>query len=383
MAWHPVHEGSFASGGSDGSVIFWTVGAEKEVGVIEQAHESIVWCLVWHPVGHILTTGSNDHTVKFWSRNRPGDSMRDRYNLNTLPPGQEEDYGNLADLAGGGGGSASVFDAGRLKASSASFIGSAAALPIIPGMAPEDKVEGDVNARPSIPGLDFQEVIEEPKKQPYAKPIPKTFMANWHEAERIPEPDRGIKRPFGDRDGGGGFPGGLPPAVEGRKENMPPITLYQLQQEATAVVVFGQILPIHPGSSLQQAIPGGEAAIREVLHRDYNISTNMPPHQQMFPGGGGGGGMHHSSGVGAMAPPPPMPPPPQQQQQGYGGGGGSSNFGNQSGYGGGGGGYGGGYGGGGGGGNYGRRDDNFGHRGGGRHHSNNWGGGGRGGGGRM
>jgi hypothetical protein len=43
---------------------------------------------VWHPVGHILTTGSNDHTVKFWSRNRTGDSMRDKYNLNTLPPGQ-------------------------------------------------------------------------------------------------------------------------------------------------------------------------------------------------------------------------------------------------------------------------------------------------------
>ena len=57
-----------------------------------------MWCLAWHPVGHILTTGSNDHTVKFWSRNRPGDSMRDKYNLNTLPPGQEEYYGNLGDL---------------------------------------------------------------------------------------------------------------------------------------------------------------------------------------------------------------------------------------------------------------------------------------------
>ena len=44
------------------------MGADKEVGVVEAAHESIVWCLAWHPVGHILTTGSNDHTVKFWSR---------------------------------------------------------------------------------------------------------------------------------------------------------------------------------------------------------------------------------------------------------------------------------------------------------------------------
>ncbi len=29
---------------------------------MEQAHESIVWSLNWHPLGHILTSGSNDHT---------------------------------------------------------------------------------------------------------------------------------------------------------------------------------------------------------------------------------------------------------------------------------------------------------------------------------
>ena len=36
VAWHPVHEGMFASGGSDGSVIYWNVNHEKEIGVIEQ-----------------------------------------------------------------------------------------------------------------------------------------------------------------------------------------------------------------------------------------------------------------------------------------------------------------------------------------------------------
>uniref|UniRef100_A0A0K2TIQ6 Wdrepeat proteinlike [Tribolium castaneum] n=1 Tax=Lepeophtheirus salmonis TaxID=72036 RepID=A0A0K2TIQ6_LEPSM len=82
VAWHPVHESLFASGGSDGAIMFWNVGAEKEVGVIEQAHESIIWSLAWHPVGHILCSGSNDHTCKYWTRNRPGDSMRDKYNLN-------------------------------------------------------------------------------------------------------------------------------------------------------------------------------------------------------------------------------------------------------------------------------------------------------------
>ena len=38
----------------------------KESGVIENAHESIVWALSWHPIGHILCSGSNDHTAKFW-----------------------------------------------------------------------------------------------------------------------------------------------------------------------------------------------------------------------------------------------------------------------------------------------------------------------------
>ena len=57
VAWHPVHEGIFASGGSDGSIMFWSVGADKEVGAIETAHESIVWALSWHPAGHILCSG--------------------------------------------------------------------------------------------------------------------------------------------------------------------------------------------------------------------------------------------------------------------------------------------------------------------------------------
>lgn len=29
---------------------------------MEQAHDSIVWSLSWHPLGHILSSGSNDHS---------------------------------------------------------------------------------------------------------------------------------------------------------------------------------------------------------------------------------------------------------------------------------------------------------------------------------
>lgn len=36
-------------------------------------------------------SGSNDHSTKFWARNKPGDSMKDRYNLNLLPVEDEMD----------------------------------------------------------------------------------------------------------------------------------------------------------------------------------------------------------------------------------------------------------------------------------------------------
>lgn len=82
VAWHPVHETLVASGGSDGAIMFWNVGTDKEVGCIEQAHDSLIWELAWHPLGHVLASGSNDHSSRFWTRSRPGDTMLDKYNLN-------------------------------------------------------------------------------------------------------------------------------------------------------------------------------------------------------------------------------------------------------------------------------------------------------------
>uniref|UniRef100_A0A0C9RQ84 TSA: Wollemia nobilis Ref_Wollemi_Transcript_3071_3189 transcribed RNA sequence n=1 Tax=Wollemia nobilis TaxID=56998 RepID=A0A0C9RQ84_9CONI len=78
LAWHPFHEELFVSGSFDGSIIHWLVG--HEVPQVEvHAHESAVWDLAWHPMGHILCSGSNDHTTKFWCRNRPGDTGRDKH----------------------------------------------------------------------------------------------------------------------------------------------------------------------------------------------------------------------------------------------------------------------------------------------------------------
>jgi polyadenylation factor subunit 2 len=71
-SWHPVHEKVCVSGGWEGSLMFWQVGDNEPLAVMENAHESSVFAIDFHPLGHILATGSNDHTTKFWTRNRPG-----------------------------------------------------------------------------------------------------------------------------------------------------------------------------------------------------------------------------------------------------------------------------------------------------------------------
>ena len=110
---------------------------------------------------HILCSGSNDHASTFWTRNRLGDEMRDKYNLNTLPLAED----------------AELLDNRRA--------------PNIPGVSPEDKMEtegGDgqqsLSAGGIIPGLDVELSVQDVmpiKKVPYAKPIPRNFQDQWNE----------------------------------------------------------------------------------------------------------------------------------------------------------------------------------------------------------
>lgn len=58
LAWHPVHEGLFVSGGGDGSLAYWLVNNDKELGFLEHAHDQAIWTLDWHPLGHILASGT-------------------------------------------------------------------------------------------------------------------------------------------------------------------------------------------------------------------------------------------------------------------------------------------------------------------------------------
>lgn len=103
-----------------------------------------------------------DHTIKFWTRNRPGDQMRDKYNLNTLPAalqGLEENEIDDHNIT-------------------------------IPGMGPEDKIdftESLTADRGFIPGLDLdtsnlpENKNQKDKKVPYSKPIPRNFQAQWND----------------------------------------------------------------------------------------------------------------------------------------------------------------------------------------------------------
>lgn len=52
VAWHPVHEGLFASGGSDGSLLFWHAGYdETSVGHAHSLLPFLIHSLCSHQIG--------------------------------------------------------------------------------------------------------------------------------------------------------------------------------------------------------------------------------------------------------------------------------------------------------------------------------------------
>lgn len=105
MTWHPVHP-ILVSGGSEGAVLHWDLAAPEPTfsqpvsqprATLSQAHDSNVWSLAFHPLGHLLVSASNDHTTRFWSRERPGDASSVFSGGGEKPPeiidmsGQDED----------------------------------------------------------------------------------------------------------------------------------------------------------------------------------------------------------------------------------------------------------------------------------------------------
>lgn len=61
--------------------MFWSANCEKSLGTLNGAHDGLCLSLDWHPVGHLLASGSVDNSVRFWLRQRPADSCLDQYVL--------------------------------------------------------------------------------------------------------------------------------------------------------------------------------------------------------------------------------------------------------------------------------------------------------------
>ena len=216
---------------------------DKEIGCVETAHDSIVWTLAWHPLGHILCSGSNDHTIKFWTRNRPGDLMRDKYNLNTLPA-------SLAALD-----DCEYDDA------------------IIPGMGPEDKVEFTESLTADkgfIPGLELDPTAnpakEQEKKVPYSKPIPRNFQAQWAGSRRPEDVEEEIVYAPRERrtDSSGLTPQQVSEnTIEGMLASGVLTTLDP--QTIVGILVYGRFIRVHPDSRLMLAVRQGPDCLNKYI----------------------------------------------------------------------------------------------------------------------
>lgn len=85
IEWHPIHPSLFVTGDSAGTINYYSLTnpdpSEPATQLLE-AHEDAVFSLAFHPLGHLLCSGSKDFTSRFWARARPvGGHEIDRWHL--------------------------------------------------------------------------------------------------------------------------------------------------------------------------------------------------------------------------------------------------------------------------------------------------------------
>lgn len=109
LTWHPIHPNLLSTGGMDGALFHYLLDSPNPPAgqaltvapydspdpttapaqsiwpthKVPYAHDYAIWSLDWHPMGHVLASGSNDRITRFWSRARPGDNdvFQDRYHI--------------------------------------------------------------------------------------------------------------------------------------------------------------------------------------------------------------------------------------------------------------------------------------------------------------
>lgn len=109
LTWHPIHSSLVSTGGEDGCLHHYLLDEPNmppghaptlapydhpdpenhpaqviyPAHRIPFAHGGTIWTLDWHPLGHILASGSKDNFTRFWSRARPGETtyMKDRFHI--------------------------------------------------------------------------------------------------------------------------------------------------------------------------------------------------------------------------------------------------------------------------------------------------------------
>ena len=96
LTWHPINRALITTGMGDGRLNHYlldeqpaqvTMSTEGTAEIIQPsdyipfAHSGSIWAMDYHPMGHLLCTGSSDRMTSFWARPRPGDASykRDKY----------------------------------------------------------------------------------------------------------------------------------------------------------------------------------------------------------------------------------------------------------------------------------------------------------------
>ncbi|WWC87788.1 uncharacterized protein L201_002680 [Kwoniella dendrophila CBS 6074] len=85
LEWHPIHHSLFTTGDSAGTINHYSLTSpnpSEPITSLTSAHEDAVFSLSYHPLGHLLCSGSKDFTARFWQRARPsGGHEKDRWHL--------------------------------------------------------------------------------------------------------------------------------------------------------------------------------------------------------------------------------------------------------------------------------------------------------------